>query len=178
MHLQTHLVLSWLTGCRIRQRRDRILIAWSGVAPDLDGLTVLAGIEAYGRWHHTLTHGLVAAIGMSLLVATLATDFRRVFAFAFAAFHLHLMCDLLGSGREWPIAYLYPFSTHEFFSPVGWGLTGWQNIAITAAALAACGFTAVRFGRSFLEACLPRRFDVAVVEALRLRFASTSSTPD
>jgi inner membrane protein len=162
-----------LTGCQLRQRRDRILIAWAGVAPDLDGLTLLAGIEAYGRWHHTLTHGLVAALAVSSFAAVLSSDRWRTFAFSLAAFDLHLVCDMLGSGREWPIVYFYPFSSHEFYSPVGWPLTGWQNIAITAAALGACGYTAVRFGRSFLEACLPTRVDAAVVETLRRRFSPT-----
>jgi len=167
-----------LTGCQLQQRRDRILVAWAGVAPDLDGLTLLASVESYARWHHTLTHGIAAAIGVSLIAAMLATERRRVFAFAFAAFHLHLLCDLLGSGREWPIVYLYPFSAYEFFSPIGWPLTGWQNMAITAAALVACGYTAVRFGRSFLEAFLPLRVDTVVVETLRRRFSPAPRVQD
>lgn len=152
-----------------------MLIAWAGVVPDLDALTALASIEAYARWHHVLTHGLFAAIAFSALAAALARARTTVFALAFAAFHLHLLCDFLGSGREWGITYLYPLSVHETFSPIGWPLASWQNLAITAVALLACVYTSQRYGRSFLEACLPRSVDAAVGEALRTRFAGRKS---
>jgi hypothetical protein len=178
VHVQTHLILSWLTGHRLNAWRDRLLIAWAGVAPDLDGLSLLAGVEAYSRWHHVLTHGLFAALAVSGGVALLAQQKRQAALLAFAAFHLHLICDFLGSGREWGIVYLYPLSGHEVFSPVGWALASWQNVAVTALALIACGYTSVRFGRSFLEAFLPSRVDAAISQSLRERFGRPSAKPE
>jgi hypothetical protein len=55
-------MLSWVVGHRLAERRDRRLVAWAGAAADLDGLTILAGLDAYARWHHALTHGIAADI--------------------------------------------------------------------------------------------------------------------
>ena len=162
--------MSWLIGHRVPKWRDRALIAWSGLAPDLDGLTMLLGEEAYGRWHHTLTHGLAAALCIMAIAALLARDRWRVALLSLLAFHIHLACDFLGSGLQWGIVYLYPLSHTEYFSPYGWSLASWQNVAITAVALVACGTTALLYGRTFIEVCLPRRVDRAVVEVLRRRF--------
>jgi hypothetical protein len=51
MHPPSHLILSWLVGHRLPDRRDRRLVAWAGPAPDWDGLTILGGSEAYDQWH-------------------------------------------------------------------------------------------------------------------------------
>jgi inner membrane protein len=169
MHLPSHLALSWLVGHRLPRRRDRVLVAWAGVYPDLDALTALGGIDLYGQWHHVLTHGAVACAALATLVAVWTRD-ARVVALAVVAFHLHLVCDLLGSGQAWPIVYLYPLSGYEYFTPYGWPLASWQNVSITAAALLAIGAVAVRRGVSFAEAFLPGRAADAVVEALRQRF--------
>lgn len=67
MHVPTHLAISWLIGHSLVERRDRRLVAWSGVAPDLDALSLLAGPAAYSQYHHVLTHGLLAAfVGTAL----------------------------------------------------------------------------------------------------------------
>ena len=171
MHLQTHLVLSWITGFRLREWRDRALVTASGLAPDLDGLSVLAGLEAYGRWHHVLTHNLAAAIACATVAAALGRERAKVAALSLLAFHLHLLCDFFGSGLEWGLAYFYPLDRHEYFSPYGWPLPSWQNVVVTGGALLLCGYIAVRHGRTFLEVCLPRKVDGAVVDALRRRFA-------
>ncbi len=175
MHPQSHFVLSWLTGCQLSHWRDRALVAWSGIAPDLDGLTVLAGEDAYGRWHHTLTHGACAAVMVALAAAWIARHRVRVFWLSLIAFHLHLVCDLLGSGREWGIRYLYPFHDYEITSSIGWSLASWQNVSITAFALMLCVVLALRLERTFVEACLPRSVDRAVVSALIARFGRLSA---
>jgi inner membrane protein len=54
-----HAELSWLLAQGLRTRRDRILVTCAGLAPDLDGLPLLAGVEAYARYHHVLFHGYV-----------------------------------------------------------------------------------------------------------------------
>jgi len=172
LHPQSHLILSWGVGHRLAARRDRVLVAWAGMAPDLDGLTLLAGEDAYGRWHHLLTHGLAAALLFAVLASSLGREKLRVAMLALLAFHLHLVCDLLGSGREWGIVYFYPVSAAEYHFTMGWPLASWQNVAITAAALAACAWIGITRGRTFLEACAPRRLDEAVVETLRARLAS------
>ena len=170
MHLPTHLILSWLVGHRLQNRRDRVIVAWAGVAPDLDALTALAGIEVYGTWHHVLTHGITAVVVLTALWTWLARSKLPVAALSALTFHLHLVCDLLGSGVQWGIKYLYPFSSAEIFTPYGWSLASWQNVAITVVGMTAAGWIGVRRGRTFAETFLPAAGEAAVVEALQRRF--------
>ncbi len=170
MHIPTHLMLSWVVGHRLAARRDRRLVAWSGVAADLDGLSLLAGLDAYGRWHHVLTHGLAAALLIAGLCAFRAKDRPRVWWLGLAAFHLHLLCDWLGSGVDWPIQYFWPVSDTFYYSPYGWELDAWPNWIATVVLLLVCGRLAITSGHSFAECVLPAAADGAVVASLRQRF--------
>ena len=172
MHIPTHLMLSWVVGHRLKARPDRRLVAWAGVASDLDGLSILAGVEAYGRWHHVLTHGLLAGILISLIFTYWAKDRVKVWWLTLSVFHLHLLCDFLGSGIDWPIQYFWPFSETFYHTPYGWELDAWQNWAVAIPLLLVCGRLAIRSGHSFAETILPAAGDQAVVAALRQRFAS------
>jgi hypothetical protein len=71
----------------------------------------------YPEYHHWLTHGLPGALGCSILLAVFARRRRRVFWLSFLTFHLHLLCDLVGSrGPDkndlWPIFYFGPITHH------------------------------------------------------------------
>jgi membrane-bound metal-dependent hydrolase YbcI (DUF457 family) len=135
----THLLAGWtLADAGTREARDRALIAWSGVAADLDGLSLIPDFanrllnrpptDFYFQYHHALTHGLPAAALCALLVFAAARRRLRTALLAFASFHLHLLCDLAGSrGPDeadiWPIAYLQPFSERLTFAWKGqWAL--------------------------------------------------------
>ena len=123
MHIPTHLMLSWVVGHRLKARSDRRAVAWAGVAADLDGLSILAGVDAYGRWHHVLTHGLMAGLLIALVAASCARNRLQVWWLSLGAFHLHLLCDFLGSGLDWPIQYFWPFSDTFYHTPYGWNWT-------------------------------------------------------
>ena len=93
---------------------------------------------------------------------------------AFLSFHLHLLCDLVGSrgpdGYSWPIPYLTPFSHSLQLSwHDQWALNGWQNIVITAILLLATLVLARKKGTSPLE-LISARANQALVAALRNRF--------
>lgn len=163
-----HAELSWLTGARLAARRDRVLVTLAGLAPDLDGLTLLAGEEAYAKWHHLLTHGVVAATVCALLCGALASKRLLVGGLSFAAFHLHLLCDLAGSGPGWPIAYLYPFSFHQTMWSGQWNLASWQNTVIGLGATLAVLWCAVPLGRTAVE-LFSVKTDGKVVAAVRAR---------
>lgn len=164
-----HAELSWLVGARLVSRRDRVLVTLDGVLPDLDGLTLLAGEEAYGRYHHVLTHGLVSAVACAAVLGALADRRALVAAASLVAFHLHLLCDLAGSGPGWPITYLAPFSMHETMWSGQWDLASWQNTLIGLAATLAVLWCALPLGRTALEV-LSLKADGAVVTTLRRRF--------
>jgi len=164
-----HAELSWLTGARLGDRRDRVLITLAGVVPDLDGLTLLAGVEAYAKWHHLLTHGLVAAVAFSVLFAALARRKLLVGLLSCLAFHLHLLCDLAGSGPGWPISYWYPFSDTEWLWDGQWNLASWQNTLIGLVATLTVLGCAIPLGRTAVE-LFSTKVDAKVVAALRARF--------
>lgn len=166
MHLPNHLAIGWLTGHRELSRRDRLLIAWASVAPDLDTAAILFGQDAFGRWHHVLCHGIVFALVVTTFIYTITRN-ARVAALAFLSFHLHLVADLLGSGREWSMSYLHPFSDWQLGISWGWELASWQNTSIMVALLVAMVFTAKHLDRTFAEAFLPKRLADEVAKTVK-----------
>ncbi len=167
MQVPIHLAISWLVSYRLPEQRDRRLVTWAGVAPDLDALSLLGGAAAYSKYHHVLTHGFVAAVAMTAIATIFARQRGKVLLMSLLTFHIHLICDLLGSGSDWPIVYFYPFSHYEYFTPYGWPLASPQNAVIGIAALALTIWVGITRGRTFAEAFLPTRGDAAVVKALR-----------
>jgi hypothetical protein len=163
-----HAELSWLIAQGLPHRRDRLLVTVAGVLPDADGLSLLAGVDAYGRWHHVVTHGALAA-GACGLIALLATRRFAVAGLALVAFHLHLLCDLAGSGPGWPILYVWPWSRAELMWSGQWNLASWQNSVIGMAATALCLACALWTSRTPVELFSVKQ-DTKVVAALRARF--------
>ncbi len=171
MQVPTHLAISWLIGHGLSERRDRRLVAYAGILPDLDALTLLKGWDFYSVYHHVLTHGLLASIAITAFSTALARRRWKVLGLCLVTTHFHLVCDFLGSGRGWPIVYWYPFSHHEYYTPYGWPLASWQNLVIGLAAVIACGWIGVRQGRTFAETFLPAKADEAIVKSLRRWFS-------
>lgn len=164
-----HAELSWLMAQGLRERRDRILITCAGLAPDLDGLSLLGGTDAYVRYHHILFHGYVGALLTALVCTVLARQRAWVGALSLLAFHLHLLCDLAGSGPGWPIAYFWPTSSVEWFWKGQWNLASWQNAVIGMTVTVACFACALRWRRTQVE-LFSVRWDGEVTRALRQRF--------
>jgi hypothetical protein len=179
MQVPIHLAVSWLIGHRLPELRDRRLVAWSGVVADMDALSLLGGAAAYSEYHHVVTHGVVAAVVGTAVWTAFARDRWKVLWLSLLAFHVHLVCDLLGSGRDWPIVYFYPFSRHEFYTPYGWPLASPENAMVWLAAVALTIWIGITRGKTFGEALLPARADAAIVKALRdisARFRRRSRT--
>ena len=177
MHPPIHLAVSWLIAHRLPERRDRILVTWSGVVPDLDALSLLGGVATYSQYHHVLTHGLIAAVVGTVIWTALARERLKVALLSLLAFHVHILCDLIGSGAEgqpWAVYYFYPFSWYEFFIPHGWDLASPENALVWLLAVAATVWIALTRGRTFGEAFLPARADLAVVATLRRIFSRRS----
>ena len=169
-----HGELAWLVAQKLKSRRDRWLVTAAGLLPDLDGLTILAGEDAYARWHHLLTHGVIAAAVIGATLSAFANDRLKVLLLALVAFHLHLVCDILGSGVAWPIFYLEPFAPTAFGWNGGWELASWQNSTIGMAATLLCLACALRYGRTIVE-LFSLKADAAVVKTIRARFANRSA---
>jgi hypothetical protein len=186
----THFLASWVTASGLPRstRRERILVALSGVVPDLDGLGAIPDkltlwlttepTDFFHRYHHKLHcvgFAVVVTVAVFAFVGRGVSAGRRlaVALLALAMFHLHLLCDVLGArgpdGNQWPIPYLQPFSDVWAWTWSGqWELNAWPNFAITIALLVVSGLMALRHGRSFVEV-FSTRADGAVVAALRSR---------
>src|ERR1051325_6405018 len=122
----THLLIGWLTAnvSTSISKRERAIITIAGVAPDIDGMGIVADLMTqnsqhplnwWSQYHHVLAHNL----GFAMLITVVATIFAQhrntTFLLVLMSFHLHLLADLVGArgpdGFQWPIPYLLPFSS-------------------------------------------------------------------
>lgn len=191
MNVVTHLLADWaLAAPTQHSRRDRALVTWAGVAPDLDGLGIVVDFatrtlhlhetDYYQQFHRMYGHGLPGALAIAAVAATLAGRRAPVLVWSLIAVHLHFFCDILGSrGTDpqdiWPIRYLAPFSHAWTIEWAGqWPLTSWQNTSITLALIVAALALALKFRVTPCEMFSPRA-DAKVVEALITRWNSLTA---
>jgi hypothetical protein len=126
----------------------------------------------YQQYHHYLSHGWPGALVVIGFLVCFAREHWRVALLCLLTFHLHLVCDLIGSrgptpGDLWPIAYAEPLFHHPVFFWKGqWRLDGWQNRIITLALVLAEIALAPRRGYSCVEV-FSRRADQVFVSVLR-----------
>ena len=199
MSPETHLFASWIIGAKAtRNLRDCRLVALAGILPDADGLGLIVDMfnnlrggwqsNLYAQYHHYLLHG---AFGAILIVGTLtcfARDRWRVAILALVTFHLHLLCDLVGSRGPslqdlWPIYYLGPFTHHHEWVWAGqWRLDAWQNRYLSVALMLWSLWMAAKRGDSFVGV-FNRRLDAVFSGVLRKwrqsmldRFASRNAS--
>jgi inner membrane protein len=183
----THFLVSWgVANSAALDRKERAIVTLAGVAPDLDGLGAIPEILTrhsahplnwFSEYHHVLGHNLGFALVVTAASFLLATRRWKTAALAFLAFHLHLLCDVVGArgpdGDQWPIPYLLPFSQAWNLSWRGqWALNAWPNFVITGTALAITFYLAWKRGYSILEMVSPMA-DRVFVETLRKRFAGS-----
>lgn len=180
----THLLASWIIAAKTTDHpRDVRLVTLAGIAPDLDGLGLLADMTRnaftggerfplYQHYHHYLLHGIAGGLLIAVLLAAFAQRRWRVLLLALAVFHLHLLCDFVGSRGPspedlWPIFYLGPFDKDPMWMWKGqWRLDGWQNQLISVGLFAWAMVLAVRRGNSVVGV-FNRRFDAHFVRVVR-----------
>jgi membrane-bound metal-dependent hydrolase YbcI (DUF457 family) len=187
VNVVTHLLADWAIAAPTQaSRRDRALIAWAGVLPDLDGAGIvvdfatrllgLAETDLYQEYHRAWGHGLPAALAIALAAAACARRPARVLVFSLAVVHLHFLMDIAGSrgtdpGDLWPIRYLMPLSDAWTIAWQGqWPLVSWQNTSITALLIVVALALALRLRISPCE-LFSESADRKVVEALQARWS-------
>lgn len=187
MHIVTHLLVGWTVAEHVTEKpRDRALITWCSVLPDLDGIglpidwTMRAlgySSSIYEQFHRLALHGLPGAVLFAIIVSILAEERRRAAVWSLVSYHLHLLGDIAGSrgGNPediWPIYYLEPVSSALTFSWAGqWPLTSWQNTSFTVVLMIYALILAVRRGYSPVS-LFSRRADKVLVQTLRARWTS------
>jgi hypothetical protein len=186
----THLLASWILAAKTTDNlRDCRLVALAGILPDVDGLGIVADMfnsafrhkttEYYQQFHHYWMHGAPAALAVTAVLVCFARRRGRVAIFALLAYHLHLLCDLVGSrgpdpSDKWPIFYLAPVHVHSIWLlrhstwiwKYQWPLFGWQNSLISIALFVWAMALAIQRGDSFIGV-FNRRADAVFVGMLR-----------
>ncbi len=181
----THFFLGWAVANSVPwlTKRERALVTWAGVIPDVDGLGIVTEwgtrhwqhpLNWWSEYHHVLCHN----VGFALVVGGIAAVFSRhrlaTTLLVLASLHLHLLGDVVGArgpdGQQWPIPYLLPFSHQPQLAWSGqWALNAWPNLLITAGLIGLAIVLANKRGFSPLE-ILSSRADKEIVAALRGRF--------
>ena len=181
MHVQTHALSGWcIANVLPLTPRQRLAAMIAASAADLDGLGILFGQEAYWKYHHTLGHNLLFGLVLSLGLTLVTGRKLRVFALFLALFHLHLLMDFFGSGPGWPIAYLWPFSAHQWNnSRWSWAFYSWQNLSTAGMLVAWTLLIARKHRRTPFEAIMPNldRQLVQLLSGKRGGVRPTSESP-
>lgn len=182
----THFLLGWSTASTFALgKRDRMLVTLAGTIPDIDGIGLLWDLPSshasggdlvyWARFHHVLGHNITFCLAVVVCAFFLASRRLMASTAVFLAFHLHLLCDLVGSkgpDQYWSIPYLQPFSpSWDFVWSGQWPLNSWQNFAITAIAIMYGGYMAWGKGISPAEV-FSHRANNALVDTLRNRFGA------
>jgi membrane-bound metal-dependent hydrolase YbcI (DUF457 family) len=179
----SHLMLSWYfaESAGVASARDRRVIAWSGLAPDIEVLAYAGAIAWYGFdkdlafenvWqpvHRHYTHGIAFVLLTGLVAwwfASPGAARTRVVLLAMLASVIHNFCDLVGGGAAWPIYPLWPLSEFKWSASWSWAIGDWPNLAILFGCLAAMFLYARGAGRSPIE-CFGDRADRWFVGVVR-----------
>jgi len=181
----THFFMGWAVAnsAPSLSKRERAMVTWASVVPDVDGLGIIAErltqnsphpLAWWSDYHHVLGHNLGFAIGVATLAAIFAKQKIKVTLLVLFSFHLHLLADLVGArgpdGDQWPIPYLLPFSNQVQLTWSGqWALNAWPNLVITTVLIGIAVLLARRRGFSPLE-MLSSKADIVFVGVLRTRF--------
>lgn len=189
MHVVTHLLAGWAVAEHtVKTPRDRALVAWASVVPDLDGVGLIidwiggAFGQSWGyyeQFHRLALHGLPGAILCTALFAWLSNEKRVTALWVFVSYHLHLLGDVLGSRGSgpadfWPLHYLMPVSDALTIHWRGqWPLTSWQNTTITVLLMVYAMALAIRRGRSPVR-LFSVKGDESFVAVLRARWDALS----
>jgi hypothetical protein len=176
-------MISWFfaDASQIDIAHDRRIVAWSGLAPDIDVLAYGGAILWYGLdkdlafenvWkvvHHRYTHGLTFVLLTGIVAWLVASRFAilrsgaaaitsaagvrawRVALLSMLASSLHNFCDIVGGGATWPVYPLWPLSDFGWTASWSWTLSEWPNTVILFSCLAATMLYAKFTGRSPVE---------------------------
>jgi len=176
----SHLMLSWFfaDASPLDEANDRRIVAWSGLAPDIDVFAYAGAILWYGFdkdlafekvWrvvHHHYTHGLAFVLLTGIVAWLFASRFAvshrtppmvaharawRVALLSMLASGLHNFCDIVGGGSTWPVYPLWPLSDFGWTASWSWELSEWPNTAILFTCLVSTMLYAKFAGRSPVE---------------------------
>lgn len=160
MNTGAHLQFGWLIGhARQFDRTERAVITLAAVAPDLDGLLIVAGpgSDIFYKYHHIAFHNALSAVAYVALVAVFFSRRGLVLALCLASFLSHILVDYMTA--PWEMVPFWPVSA--IMVNLGSRLPGWVvqyvfQVAGMAAILACTVWLYLRYGRTPLEIISPQ----------------------
>jgi len=187
----THFLMGWAVAnsAPSLDKRERAMVTWASVVPDIDGLGIVADwltrnsshpLNLWGGYHHILAHNLCFALIVAVVAAILAKQKAKTTLLVLLSFHLHLAADLVGArgpdGEQWPIPYLLPFMKEvQLTWSSQWALNAWPNFVVTAVLIGIAFILARKRGFSPVE-LFSSKADSIFVRALRTRFPLKNAT--
>ncbi len=187
----THFLMGWAVAnsAPSLDKRERAMVTWASVVPDIDGLGIVADwltrnsshpLNWWGGYHHILAHNLCFALIVAVVAAILAQQKAKTTLLVLLSFHLHLAADLVGArgpdGEQWPIPYLLPFMKEvQLTWSSQWALNAWPNFVVTAVLIGIAFILARKRGFSPVE-MFSSKADSIFVRALRTRFPLKNAT--
>lgn len=167
----THGFISWIAATPLKHRKDRILVTIAGLVPDIDGVGAIISVDYYAKFHHILAHNIFFGIIISIMTLLISGQKKLTVFLALLSFHLHLICDLFGSGAGWGVQYFWPINNinFEFKAPFQWELDSLQNLVITAVSIAIMIFISLKKNRTILEV-INLKLDMTVVSVFKKWF--------
>ena len=138
--------------------RERLFCMIAATIPDIDGLGIIVSEHWYTQFHHILGHNLLFGLIVSTVLAIFSTHKMLGFVAYCGLFHLHLLMDYWGSGRDWGICYFWPFQSGPgswWMNPYGWNFFSWQNITAAFVVLLWTVWIGYRKRRTPLELLMP-----------------------
>ena len=185
MLLQQHLLISWvLSNLNYDKKRDRIVATVSGVAPDIDGLGLVADIIVgnpapyyYFSWHHQAGHNIFGLFFVGIVAYLICGRKILPATIAMSTYLTHIFFDLIGSGADdgsiWPVYFFWPLNQYAVTINWQWPLISWENALIAVVFIIIMITIAARKKRSFLEIVSSKldRYCIEVVENIIKRQA-------
>src|SRR3954470_17272380 len=103
----THFFMGWAlaNSTPTLTKRERAMVTWASVVPDIDGLGIIPEkltqgsshpLNWWSDYHHVLGHNLGFALFVTFIAALFAKQKVRTLLLVFLSFHLHLFGDLIG----------------------------------------------------------------------------------
>jgi membrane-bound metal-dependent hydrolase YbcI (DUF457 family) len=136
LHFLTHIGLSWIVAnLAPLSGKDRAFVVLAGVLPDLDGVTILWGRDAYLATHRIVAHSLLFGVFVVAMTVFFADSPRASGILAAVSIHVHLLLDVVGTGGP-PIRYLWPVTDWGWTYGRHWVLASWPNAIVMGVTLA------------------------------------------
>ncbi len=137
-------------------RGERAAIALAGAGPDLDGLSLLAGGDAFHRYHHILFHNVGAVMAALVLTGAFLWRKPRAWMLVGFAFAMHVVEDFVTVG--WDQFPWQPFSASSVnlsHTLPNWMVQGVFQVTAMVFILAMTVWIYVRHRRTPLEIISP-----------------------